>query len=229
MAELITAADGHRAAFFRVEGTLTTVPTQRTAAWFTINSQKVSDRVTRLGGVALATGMRLAGALADQQVVPRLTWMGLRGMSVDRLEVLSDEYQEQYLQPTLLEVGQELIAEARRQGHRIILLSDNLDSVMRPLASAVGADELVANRLEVRNGHATGRLQDPVIGGHLAGSWARSFAAERAIDLDRSCAYGAAASDSMLLNAIGRPCVVNPDWRLRRIARDLDWPVVDRT
>ncbi len=228
MAELITAADGHRAAFFRVEGTLTALPTARTAAWFTLNSQNVADRVTRLGGVALATGLKLAGAWGDQQVVPRLTWMGLRGMSEDRLVVLSEEYYEQYLQPTLLEVGQELVREARRQGHRIILISDNLESVMRPFVDALRADELVANRLEMRSGRATGRLRDPVIGGHLAGGWARAFAAERSIDLASSCAYGAAAADSMLLNAIGRPCAVNPDWRLRRIARDLDWPVVER-
>ena len=67
-----------------------------------------------------------------------------------------------------------------------------------------------------------------MVGSHLAGQWARGFAKENDIDLDLSWAYGAHAADSLLLSAIGKPCVVDPDFRLRRIARDNDWPVVER-
>ena len=59
-----------------------------------------------------------------------------------------------------------------------------------PLADAVGADELVCNRLEMKSDRATGRLMDPVVGSEIAGQWARDFARERAIDLDASRGYG---------------------------------------
>ena len=221
-------ANAVRAAFFRVEGTLVKRPSVAAAAWFTLNGRDVAERVTRLGGVALATGLRLSGALADQHVVQRMTWMGLRGMSEDRLVVLGRDYYDTYLEPKLSDVGLDLVREAKRQGHRIVLVSDNLDVIVEPLVAGVGADDLVCNVMEMRNGRATGRLREPVIGGHLAATWARSFAEERTIDLDQSCAYGANGADSWLLNAVQRPCAVNPDRRLRRIARDLDWPVVDR-
>ena len=92
----------------------------------------------------------------------------------------------------------------------------------------LGADDLICNRFEIRKGKATGRLEDPVIGGNVAGQWARSFASEHGIDLDASWAYGASAADSLLLSAIGQPCAVNPDWQLRRLAKDHDWPVVEK-
>ena len=44
-----------------------------------------------------------------------------------------------------------------------MLVSQGLDHVMRPLAQYLGVSRLVSNRLEFRNGVATGRLLDPVI------------------------------------------------------------------
>lgn len=220
-----------KAAFFRIEGTLVKRPTLAAAAWFTLNTQRMSSRITRLGSVALAAGMRVAGSglagLRDQHAVTRMAWMGLREMSLDRLEVLGEEYFEAQVLPNLLEIGVDLLREARRQGHRVVLVSDNLDVVMEHLKDHLGADDLLANRLEMRGNRTTGRLIEPIIGGHVSGQWARSWAGEQRIDLEASAGYGSAASDSMLLSALGRPCVVNPDFRLRRMARDLDWPCVE--
>ena len=217
-----------RAAFFRVEGALVRAPSLRSAAWFTMNAQELGGRVSRLGGVALATGLKLAGGLGEQQLVQRAAWMGLRSMSADRIAFLGEEYYERFVAPNALEVGRELVDEARRQGHRIVLLSENIRAVVAPLQALFKADDLICNSLELRSERATGRLTDPVIGGALSGNWARHWATEHAVDLNASSAYGTTSADSMLLNVIGRPCAVNPDRRLRRIAKDLDWPVVER-
>jgi hypothetical protein len=45
----------------------------------------------------------------------------------------------------------------------VVLVSQGLDHVMRPLANYLGVERLLANRLEFRDGRATGRLLDPVI------------------------------------------------------------------
>ena len=46
---------------------------------------------------------------------------------------------------------------------QVVLVSQGLDHVMRPLAEHLGVERLVANRLEFRDGTATGRLLDPVM------------------------------------------------------------------
>ena len=61
----------------------------------------------------------------------------------------------------------------------------------------------------------------------LTGQWAQDFAKTHDLDLAGSRAYGAFGGDALLLSAVGEPCVVHPDWRLRKIARDHDWPIVE--
>ena len=216
------------AAFFRIEGTLVDKPTLAAAAWFAANAQGIGERLARLGNVALATPLAFAGEMQAGSTATRMTWMGVRGMTEDRLAVLGEEYYEKYLQDEVLEVGESLLKKARKAGQRIVFISDNIDLVVKPLADQLGADDLVCNRLELKRSKATGRLEDPVVGGNLSGQWARAFAADHGIDLDKSWAYGASAADSLLLSAIGKPCAVNPDRQLRRLAKDHDWPVVER-
>src|SRR5262245_11916445 len=49
------------------------------------------------------------------------------------------------------------------RGEKIVLVSQGLDHVMRPLAECLGVTHLIANRLEFRDGRATGRLLSQVI------------------------------------------------------------------
>lgn len=217
-----------QAAFFRVEGTLLDRPALAAAAWLAGNARGLGERALRLGNVAFAAPLSLASSLASGATATRVTWMGLRGMTEDRVEVLAEEYYDEYVQDDLMDVGRRLLDRARKDGRRIVLLSDNIEQIAGRLAEALEADDLICNRLEISRGKATGRLEEPVVGSHLAGQWARGFAKENDIDLDLSWAYGAHAADSLLLSAIGKPCVVDPDFRLRRIARDNDWPVVER-
>ena len=225
---MVDKDNGRAAAFFRVEGTLLERGPLAAAAWLASNAQGVGERIARLGNVALAAPLAFAGELRTGATSTRVTWMGLRGMSEDRLVLLAEEYVEKYVTGEVLEVGAELLKKARKQGRRIVLVSDNIDLVVAPLAEELEADDLICNRLEVRNGKATGRLEDPVIGGNVAGQWARTFAKEQGIDLGASWAYGASGADSLLLSAIGQPCAVNPDRQLRRLARDHEWPVVEK-
>jgi len=220
--------DTPSAAFYRVEGTLIARPTLAAAAYMAGNAQGISQRLGRLSNVAAAAPFAFAGNLVTGNFGTRMLWAGVRGMSDDRISVLAEEYYEEYIQGEVLDLGAELIRESRRRGQLVVLISDNIEPIMKPLADQLGADELVCNQLEYKRGEATGRLADPVIGGGLAGQWANSFASERGLDLQQSCAYGAQASDGLLLSAIGQPCAVNPDRQLRRLATDHDWPILER-
>ena len=59
---------------------------------------------------------------------------------------------------------------------------------------------------------------------------ARNFVKTRwhpGIDLDESWAYTDSYSDHPMLAVVGHPTAVNPDLRLRSVARSYDWPVLD--
>src|SRR5207237_1070062 len=86
----------------------------------------------------------------------------LRGISRDRLDLLGEEYFKYKLQPQLKSDGARQLQTLVDSGVEVVLVSQGLEHVMRPLAQSVGVKWLIANRLEFRDGIATGRLLEPV-------------------------------------------------------------------
>ena len=165
---------------------------------------------------------------SDRNTANRLAYASLRDLTVDRVEVLAEEYADTMLRHRILPAGVELVRRARKQGHKVVLLSESIGPVVRPLARELGRhDELICNELEFRNDRATGRLVEPIIGGHDVARWVADYAAEHDLDLARSVAYGTRGPDLLLLSAVGEPCAVNPDYSLRRAAEGASWPVMD--
>lgn len=219
-----------KAAFFRVERNLSPHSTSSTIQWLAVNAHSLKSRVRGIGGIALLRSVGFLSRLRPEidVDVARLRWSSLKDMSHDRLILLGEEYCNKRLIPDLSTVGLELLESARVRGLKIILVSDNLDVVIRPLADHLGVDEVICNRLQLEDYHTNGQLTEPVFSGRMSAQWLREYAEAREIDLNLSMGYGAQADDSLLLGALGQPCVVNPDARLRSIARELEWPVVER-
>lgn len=164
----------------------------------------------------------------DRTLATRLAYVSARDMSEDRIAILCREYFDSVLWPSLLEDGVELLERAHRQGHEIVLLSETLRPAVEPLLEMLPVPaRLICNELEMRGGRATGRLAEPVIGGVASGLALIKEEAERGVDLARSVAYGCRGPDLFLLQAVGKPCAVNPDLSLRAAARDADWPVLE--
>jgi HAD superfamily hydrolase (TIGR01490 family) len=220
-------ANRETAAFFRVEGTLVDRGALAASAYFASNAQGFAERALRVG--ALALGAPLYGFLAnsDRTLATRAAYVTLRHMSEDRIVELADEYYDDILEDRLYERGKELVKQARKEGHRVVLVSEGIEQVVGRLLKELGADDLVCNRLEFKNNECTGKLLEPIVGGHDIGKWVRKYAREHGLELDRSVAYAAHGADLLLLSAVGNPCAVNPDFALRGAARDADWPVLE--
>src|SRR5215470_13451528 len=101
--------------------------------------------------------------LANRKLATRVVHSILRGISRDRLDLLGEEYFQYQLKPRLKQEGVRRLKEAIDSGAEVVLVSQGLDFVMRPLAQHLGAKWMVANRLDFRDGIATGRLLEPVI------------------------------------------------------------------
>ncbi|HEX5083906.1 MAG TPA: SDR family oxidoreductase [Blastocatellia bacterium] len=151
------------ATFWRVEGSLLNLGAVRPVAFFTWNAQSFSERWMRRGGVALLAMIRPLLYGVDRIFATRALHILLRGVSRDRLDLLGEEYFNYVLKPKLKPNGVAKLKEAQARGAHIALVSQGLDHVMRPLAQHLGVDRLIANRLEFRDGLATGRLLSPVI------------------------------------------------------------------
>jgi thioester reductase-like protein len=149
--------------YWRVEGSLLELTTVRPVAFFTWNAQKFTERWLRRGTVLLMAALRPFLYVLNRTFATRVVYSILRGISRDRLDLLGNEYFEYKLKPQLKPEGVEQLKKAVAAGAEVVLVSQGLEYVMRPLAQHLGVKWIVANRLDFRDGIATGRLLGPVI------------------------------------------------------------------
>ena len=149
--------------FWRVEGSLLDLTAVRPVAFFTWNAQSFLERWARRGLMGTMAVTRPFLYAADRVFATRVMHAVLRGESRDRLDLLGEEYFHYHLQPRLKPHGLEKLREVMASGARVVLVSQGLDHIMRPLATYLGVTRILCNRLDFRDGIATGRLLDPVI------------------------------------------------------------------
>jgi phosphoserine phosphatase len=223
-------SEQNTAAFFRAEGVIVSTGVVQAAAFMAAQRAGMRERVLRFGQAALAAPIFGLLGQNDRTLGNRVAHLAYRDMTEDRIAVLAEEYVEDVLRERILDSGVELMRKAQRDGHRVVVISENIAEIMDRLREHLRyVDDLVCNRLEYRDNKATGRLVDPIVGGYEGGRWLTEYAREHRIDLSRSVAYAGHGPDLLLLSAVGRPCVVNPDFTLRKAAREADWPVVEYT
>jgi alcohol-forming fatty acyl-CoA reductase len=149
--------------YWRVEGSLLELTTVRPIAFFTWNGQTFIERWMRRGLVLVMALLRPFLYAANRVFATRMVHTVLRGVSRDRLDLLGEEYFQYKLKPQLKPDGVRELKSLIDSGMELVLVSQGLDHVMAPLARHLGVKWVVANRLEFRDGMATGRLLDPVI------------------------------------------------------------------
>ncbi len=130
------------------------------------------------------------------------------------------------LQKRIYPAALECLRGHQRRGDRVVLVTGGLDFVMQPLADYLGADALLAARLEERDGVCTGSLVGPPVADARKAELVREWAGRAGVDLGRSAAYGNSVGDLPMLECVGRPVAVNPDGRLRRLAAARGWETV---
>ena len=149
--------------YWRVEGSLLNLSVVQPVAFFTWNAQTFSERWLRRGSVFLMALLRPLLYATNRTFATRVVHTVLRGVSRDRLDLLGEEYFKYKLEPKLKPEGVRRLKELVASGAKVVLVSQGLDHVMKPLAHHLEVRWLVANRLEFRDGVATGRLLEPVI------------------------------------------------------------------
>jgi len=218
--------DRPRAAFFDVDGTLVRTTIVHAFAFYAMNQGSILGTAWHTAKTVLSVPLFLATDRINRKTFNEIFYTYYRGQSEDRLETLADELFEEVLRPAVFDGTPRLIAEARRAGCRVVLVTGALDFTVRRLAEHLGADDLIANRMRFVNGVATGRVVPPIIEGAHKALAVRDYCVRHGMALERSFAYSDSFSDYPMLAVVGHPAAVNPDARLAGVARAYEWPIL---
>jgi HAD superfamily hydrolase (TIGR01490 family) len=118
-----------------------------------------------------------------------------------------------------------LIKEHQAAGRDVVIVSSSGLEVVEPIGAMLGADHVIATRMDVADGHYTGDIDFYCYGPNKVVG-IRELALRRDYDLTECYAYSDSATDLPMLEAVGHPFAVNPDRALRRVAKERGWPVL---
>ena len=216
-----------KAAFYDVDGTLVSTNIVHAYAYYATNRGSILGTLGRSLGTLASLPIFGALDLVNRKTFNEFFYRYYAGLTEDRLFALADELFEDVLKPAIFPQTQDLIDQARRSGCRIVLVTGALDFTVRPLARYLGADDLIANKMQFVGGVATGKVIPPIIEGANKANVIRDYCEENGLALNKSFAYSDSASDYAMLAVVGRPTAVNPDMKLRSLARAYNWPILD--
>ena len=149
------------------------------------------------------------------------------GIPVATIRSQTQKWFKEEVLPRTRPLARTVLERHRKQGDLCVLASSTTQFAAECAVTAYGLDDTVSSVLEVdASGSLTGNVEKLAFGRSKL-IRVREWAAARNVDLSRAWFYSDSIADAPLLAEVGNPVCVNPDRRLRRLARQKGWPVVD--
>jgi HAD superfamily hydrolase (TIGR01490 family) len=212
-------------ALFDVEGVVLDATVVHFYAWLRGGTMPSLDRALWMATLGARVGGWMSLDRRSRASFNRAFYREYRGLPADELRERAQAALSEFILPRVHHAAVRRIRAHRARGDRVVLVTGALDFLVQPLEHL--ADELVAARLVERRGAFTGELAEPPLSADGRASLAARLAAEHGVDLADCHAYGDSISDLPLLELVGHPVAVNPDFRLAREARRRGWSVAE--
>jgi HAD superfamily hydrolase (TIGR01490 family) len=214
------------ASYFDVDGTLIRTNLVHPTLYYVLNQNTPLHSLAKLGTALVKAPWMAWAETRDRRIFNELLFTSYGGMSEDRLVGLATETFERVIKPNIYAAARDLVQTSLDKGHEVVIVSGALDFLMRLLAEHLGATDVIANRLEIKDRFATGKLLRPVVAGPEKARLIREHARSRGHDLDECFAYSDSYSDVPMLSVVGHPAAVNPDRKLSLLANAYHWPII---
>jgi HAD superfamily hydrolase (TIGR01490 family) len=144
------------------------------------------------------------------------------------------EFMKIVIQPAIKQAATDLIAKHRAAGDQLVIVTATNEFVTRPIATAFGIDELIAVQLEKDEtvggtGWITGEIKGvPSAHEGKVTRMEQWLAAKNLSWQDvHTTFYTDSINDIALLEKVNVPIATNPDARLRAVAEEREWQILE--
>jgi HAD superfamily hydrolase (TIGR01490 family) len=150
----------------------------------------------------------------------------LKGRARKELDAWHKEFMCTIIEPIMLPKAEALIARHRAQGHTLLMITATNVFITRPIADALGIENLLGCEAEIVDGLYTGKPYG--VPSYREGKVTRinEWLAKSGESMDGAYFYSDSHHDLALLELVEHPVAVDPDDRLRARAVEAGWPVM---
>lgn len=212
-----------RLALFDMDRTLLS---KETASLYVRYQREVGEATTRDLLRTLAWVAQYTIGTLDMNKVARKALKTLEGTSELAMASRCDDWFRRRVERYITDGGRLAVRAHRALGDVCAIVTGASVYIARPLARVLGVQHVVSTVFEVDDqDRFTGRPVEPLCFGEGKLERARLFAESVGIPLREATFYTDSISDLPLLEHVGEPVAVNPDARLKRIARARSWRI----
>ena len=150
----------------------------------------------------------------------------LKGQPLDVLAEWHRDFMSAMIAPVMLPKARQLIANHRDRRDNLLIITATNEFITRPIAAALGIDDILACEAEIVDGLYTGEPTGTP--SYKEGKITRleEWLRGRDISLDGAYFYSDSHNDLPLLEQIDKPVAVDPDDTLLARAHEAGWPVI---
>lgn len=170
--------------------------------------------------------MQYTAGVIDAPRVAEQALTRFRGQSERWLIDQTEEWFKEYVLPEVQEAGRKAVKRHQEEGHLVAIATGATKYAAEPLARELGIDVVICTELEVdSNGLFTGRVIDPICYAEGKLERSRRAAEKLGFSLEDAYFYTDSITDVPLIEAVREPIIVNPDKKLRKLAKERGWPI----
>ncbi|KYK17247.1 hydrolase [Streptomyces sp. CC71] len=151
----------------------------------------------------------------------------VKGHRVSELRSIGEEIYDEYMAERIWP-GTRALAQAHLDaGQKVWLVTAAPVEIAQVIARRLGLTGALGTVAESVGGVYTGKLVGEPLHGPAKAEAVRALAAAEGLDLSRCAAYSDSHNDIPMLSLVGHPYAINPDSKLRKHARELEWRLRD--
>jgi HAD superfamily hydrolase (TIGR01490 family) len=150
----------------------------------------------------------------------------LKNQPMDVLDAWHREFMRTVIQPIMLPKAAALIADHKAHGHTLLIITATNIFITRPIAAALGIENLLGCEAEIANGMYTGK---PIgVPSYREGKVTRlkEWLKGKDESMDGAYFYSDSQHDIPLLELVDNPIAVDPDDTLRAKALQSGWKIL---
>ncbi len=144
-------------ALFDFDGTITTDDSLIRFIRYAVGDIKAAQGMVRLSPMLIAYKLKL---IPNYKAKQRVISYFFKGMEEQQFKKLAEQYSLKHIDTMLRPKAMEKIAWHKEKGHKVVVVSASMECWLKPWCDKNELD-LIATKLEMKNGYATGKFQTP--------------------------------------------------------------------